>query len=177
MPRGPLEWRAMPSTAIVAARRQKSSSAFAMLFLCLAAMFMTGSRGAVVLSLLALIVAFIAFFRRDLPRRSGIVSALAGAAQLRSFCCNSWEPASTPGSTSRALADEGRLETYKATLRMIADHPWFGTGQGTFAYAFPPIEARISRCGGSGTSPTTRFLRLRPTWACRSRRWLSSPGL
>ena len=24
---------------------------------------------------------------------------------------------------------------------MIADHPWFGTGQGTFAYAFPAYRS------------------------------------
>ena len=39
------------------------------------------------------------------------------------------------------LADEGRLETYKSTLRMIDDHPWLGTGQGTFAYAFPAYRS------------------------------------
>jgi O-antigen ligase len=41
----------------------------------------------------------------------------------------------------QGLADEGRLETYKSTMRMIADHPWFGTGQGTFAYAFPAYRS------------------------------------
>ena len=33
------------------------------------------------------------------------------------------------------------LETYKATLRLIADHPWFGTGEGTFAQAFPAYRS------------------------------------
>jgi O-antigen ligase len=28
-----------------------------------------------------------------------------------------------------------------AVLRMIADHPWFGTGQGTFAEAFPAYRS------------------------------------
>ncbi len=41
----------------------------------------------------------------------------------------------------QGLSDEGRWETYKATARMIADHPWFGTGQGTFAYAFPAYRS------------------------------------
>jgi O-antigen ligase len=39
------------------------------------------------------------------------------------------------------LADEGRLETYRSTLRMIADHPWFGTGLGTFAWSFPAYRS------------------------------------
>src|SRR5258705_4879155 len=33
--------------------------------------------------------------------------------------------------------DHTRLSLYRATLRMIADHPWFGTGLGTFNLAFP----------------------------------------
>jgi O-antigen ligase len=41
----------------------------------------------------------------------------------------------------QGAADEGRLETYKSTLRMIVDHPWLGTGQGTFAYAFPAYRS------------------------------------
>ena len=118
-----------------------------MLFLCLAAMFMTGSRGAVVLSLLALIVAFMAFFRRDLPRRSGlrrrgrcgwaalILLQLMGAGVNARF-------------DLQGAADDGRLETYKSTLRMIADHPWFGTGQGTFAWSFPAYRsADVSMAG------------------------------
>jgi O-antigen ligase len=41
----------------------------------------------------------------------------------------------------QGASDEGRLETYRSTLRIIADHPWFGTGQGTFAYAFPAYRS------------------------------------
>ena len=48
----------------------------------------------------------------------------------------------------QGAVDGGRLETYKSTLRMIADHPWFGTGQGTFAYAFPAYRsANVSMWG------------------------------
>ncbi len=48
----------------------------------------------------------------------------------------------------QGLADEGRLETYRSTLRMIADHPWFGTGLGTFAWSFPAYRsANISMWG------------------------------
>jgi O-antigen ligase len=37
----------------------------------------------------------------------------------------------------QVLSGEGRLEIYRSTLRMIADHPWFGTGLGTFEWSFP----------------------------------------
>ena len=76
LPRGTvLKWStinpllAKPSKAVIVA--------FTMLFLCLAAMFMTLSRGAVVPSLLALVVGFILFFRRHLPRRAALVTTLA----------------------------------------------------------------------------------------------------
>jgi len=135
MPRGPFDWRTMLRRLFVAPSR-KVLIAFAMLFLCLAAMFMSGSRGAVVLSLLALIVAFITFFRRDLPGRAGAVIALAGGGAVALILLQIMGAGVSARFDLQGLADEGRLETYKATLRMIADHPWFGTGQGTFATAF-----------------------------------------
>src|SRR5439155_10198106 len=46
------------------------------------------------------------------------------------------------------LADEGRLSAYRSTLRMIADHPWFGSGLGSFVWAFPAYRgADISTRG------------------------------
>jgi O-antigen ligase len=140
MPRGSLQWRAMPAR-LLSSTPTRIVVAFAMLFLCLAAMFMTGSRGAVVLSLLALIVAFTAFFRRDLPQRSGMVVALAGGGAVALVLLQLMGGGINARFDVQGAADEGRLETYKAILRMIADHPWFGTGQGTFAYAFPAYRS------------------------------------
>ena len=102
---------------------------------------MTGSRAGVLLSLLALVVAFIAFFRRHLPRRAGIAGALAGGAAVALVLLQLMGAGVSARFDLEGLADEGRLETYKATLRMIADHPWLGTGQGTFAYAFPAYRS------------------------------------
>jgi O-antigen ligase len=140
MPRGPLQWRAVPSR-VLSRTPTKITVAFAMLFLCLAAMFMTGSRGGVVLSLLALIVAFTAFFRRDLPRRTGLVNAIAGAGAVALILLQLMGGGINARFDFQGASDEGRLETYRSTLRMIADHPWFGTGQGTFAYAFPAYRS------------------------------------
>jgi O-antigen ligase len=140
LPRGPLEWRALPRR-LLSDMPRKVVVAFAMLLLCLAAMFMTGSRGAVLASLLALIVAFIAFFRRDLPRRAGIATALAGGGAVALILLQAMGAGVNARFDTQGLADEGRIETYKATLRMIADHPWFGTGQGTFALAFPAYRS------------------------------------
>ena len=139
-PRGPLRWRAMPAR-LLSRTPPRIIVAFAMLFLCLAAMFMTGSRAAVVLSLFALIVAFIAFFRRDLPGRAGIVIALAGGGAAAVILLQLMGAGINARFDIQGAADQGRLEAYKSTLRIIADHPWFGTGQGTFAYAFPAYRS------------------------------------
>jgi len=39
------------------------------------------------------------------------------------------------------LSGLGRVEIYRSTLRMIADHPWFGTGLGTFEWSFPAYRS------------------------------------
>jgi O-antigen ligase len=140
MPRGPLDWQEMAARMFLAPPKYVVV-AFAMLLLCLAAMFMTGSRGAVVLSMLALMVAFTAFFRRDLPRPTSLVTAFAGCGAIALLLLQIMGGGVNERFDIQGLADEGRLETYKATLRMIADHPWFGTGQGTFAYAFPAYRS------------------------------------
>jgi O-antigen ligase len=140
MPRGSLQWRTMPAR-LLSRTPTRIIVAFAMLFLCLAAMFMTGSRAAVVLSLLALVVAFTAFFRRDLPGRAGIVTALAGGGAAALILLQLMGAGINARFDIQGAVDRGRLETYRSTLRMIADHPWFGTGQGTFAYAFPAYRS------------------------------------
>jgi O-antigen ligase len=140
MPQRPLEWKAIPAR-LFAAMPKKAVVALAMLFLCLAALFMTGSRGATVLSLLALIVAFTGFFRRDLPRWTGLVTALAGGGAVALILLQLMGGGVNARFDTQGLADEGRLETYRATLRLIADHPWLGTGQGTFASAFPAYRS------------------------------------
>jgi O-antigen ligase len=138
--RSPLDWRDM-FIRVLWSPPKRVVIAFATLFLCLAAMFMTGSRGAVVFSLLALVVAFITFFWRDLPGRAGLVIALAGGGAVALVLLQVMGGGVSARFDVQGLADEGRLATYKATLRMIADHPWFGTGQGTFAYAFPAYRS------------------------------------
>jgi O-antigen ligase len=136
MQRRPLDWRAMAGRLLSSPPRTVVI-AFVMLFVCLAAMFMTRSRGAALLSLLALMIAFICFFRRDLPRRTGLVSAVAGGGVIALILLETMGAGVNARFDLQGLTDQGRLETYKATLRLIADHPWLGTGQGTFGYAFP----------------------------------------
>lgn len=136
MPHGRFFWRALKYRLFVAAPKGIVIR-FAMLMLCVVAMFMTASRAGVVLSLLALIVAFCAFFRRDLTRHRSRTIAVAGGGAAALVLMVIMGGRVSERFDWVGFSDEGRFETYRSTLRMIRDHPWFGTGQGTFAYAFP----------------------------------------
>lgn len=41
-----------------------------------------------------------------------------------------------------------RLELWKSTWQMIKEHPWLGTGLGTFFYYYPAYRSRIDRSDG-----------------------------
>jgi O-antigen ligase len=109
----------------------------AMMFTCLLATFMTNSKAGASLSLISLVVAVVAFFYRDLPGRSGVFFAIAAGCgvALLSFQFLAGNVVARFG--EQGLIDNTRLSLYRSTLRMIMDHPWFGTGLGTFAWAFP----------------------------------------
>jgi hypothetical protein len=140
LPRGKVSWKRVPRNLLVHAGKDVLIR-FAMMFVCLSAMFMTNSRGGVLISLAVLIVALLAYFRRDLPRGPGIagvfIGCVAGGLVLMQVL---------GGNIGRrldlqGLSDEGRLSVYRSTLRIIADNPWFGTGLGTFAQVFPAYRS------------------------------------
>jgi O-antigen ligase len=122
---------------------------FAALFACLIAMFLTGSRAGVVLALLAAIMALglftlkVAQFGRKRARfvlstacAVVVLMQVLGAGVLGRF-------------DSEGLAGGGRLPTYQATLSMIGDHPWLGTGLGTFAWVFPAYRGNVGTSWGT----------------------------
>ena len=116
-------------------------AALAMVFLCLTAMFMTRSRAGVLLSLVALIGAFALYFRRDLPGRFGVLATLLGGTGLALVLLQLMGGGVNARFDAQGAADEGRLATWRETLRLIADHPWFGTGEGTFVWSFPTYRS------------------------------------
>jgi O-antigen ligase len=147
LPPGPIHWRSVPRRLLSEMPRPIVLS-FAMLLVCVAAMLMTNSRAGVVLSLMALVVAFAVFFYRDLPRRVGVAAALAIGGLIALLLLQILGGNVSGRFDVQGLSDGGRLETYHATLRMIADHPWFGTGLGTFGWSFPAYRsANVSMWG------------------------------
>jgi len=130
-----ITWKAVPKRLLTETPRSLIII-FSMFFSCLMAMFLTGSRAGVVLSLFGLIVTFTVYFRRDLPARSGILVSLSGGVATALILLQFMGGAVSNRFDVSGLADEGRFAAYQSTLQMIADHPWFGTGLGTFVWAF-----------------------------------------
>ena len=146
-PSAPLLWRSVLRQLFLRMPRSVSVP-LAMLILCSAGFLMTNSRAGIVLSFVSLIIAFATVFRHDVPRRGGgaviiLISVVTALLLLQVF----------GGRVSgrfdvQGLSDEGRLDVYRSTLKMIADNPWFGTGLGTFAWGFPAFRsANISMWG------------------------------
>jgi O-antigen ligase len=140
LPPGPIEW-SMFSERTLSHTPKRAVIACALLFVCLAAMFMTRSRGGVVLSLLMLVVAFALSFRRDFSHLSTRMAGIAVALVIVFMLLQIMGAGVNARFNVNDLASEGRLETYRSTLRLIADYPWFGTGLGTFALSYPAYRS------------------------------------
>jgi len=140
LPRGPIEWRRLPGH-LLAKTRTRLLVRFVMLWVCVAAMLMTSSRGGVLVSLAIMMLVFLLYFRRELPRGKGLLTVLIAGVGGSAFLLQVLAGNVTDRIETLGLGDVGRLWTYRSTLRIIADNPWFGTGLGTFAAAFPPYRS------------------------------------
>jgi O-antigen ligase len=121
--------------------RRRAVVEFAAFLACLIAMFLTGSRAGVMLSLLAAIMAFGLFTLKAvrLGRKRMRPLLVAGCVAIILMQVLG---AGVLGRLDReGLSGEGRAETYRSTLAMIDDHPWLGTGLGTFAWVFPAYRS------------------------------------
>jgi O-antigen ligase len=136
LPREPIAWRKLANELMSNAPRDVIVL-FVMLFGCLLPTFMTGSRAGVVLTLMALVGSFAVYFRHDLPRRSDIVAVILGAGALVILLFQVMGGTVNARFDAQGIGDEGRIAVWRATVRMIAEHPWLGTGQGTFIWSFP----------------------------------------
>ena len=141
LPRGPIEWKKVPHH-LLAETRKDVLVRFVMLFVCLSAMFMTGSRGGVLVSLDGLDPDFHDLLRaRSVARRECLSRSCWRASRRACFCCTFLGGNVGGRIDMQGLSDAGRLSAYRSTLKIIADNPWFGTGLGTFAFGFPAYRS------------------------------------
>ena len=110
------------------------------------------------------------YLHRDLPRRGGIAATLVIGGLIAILFLQVLGGNVSGRFDAQGLSDEGRLETYRSTIRMIADHPWFGTGMGTFAWSFPAYRsADALNVGRLGSRPQHSLGARRRTWAAPDR--------
>jgi O-antigen ligase len=133
LPLDSIYWRSTPRLLV----SQMPILACVMFLICLTAMLMTNSRAGIVLSFMALLIAFIGFFYRDLQRRRWVAPVLLIGALTVFVFFEVLGGSVVQRFEVEGFDDQTRFETYRSTLRMIADHPWFGTGLGTFEWSFP----------------------------------------
>jgi O-antigen ligase len=140
LPEGPLTWKHF-SQQFLSRVRKPVMIAFWAFFSCFMALLMSGSRAGVMVSLFVLVAAFTVFFWRDFPKRKSLALLVTGASAVVLLLVQVLGGSVNRRFDAQSLADEGRLDTYRATLHMIADHPWFGTGLGTFVWSFPSYRS------------------------------------
>ena len=131
-----------------------------MMVICLLATFMTGSRAGVSVSLLGFVVAVVGFLYRDLVGRRGVFIAVGAGCGLALVTLYFLAGNVVARFFRDGLSDHTRLSLYRSTLRMILDHPWFGTGLGTFTSAFPAYRSDDISMFGVYDRPHSTLLEL-----------------
>ena len=146
LPKGPRQWKHF--SHVFMTLHKKEVFAFLAFLSCFMALLMTGSRAGVIVSMATFVAAFILFFQNDLPKRSGLAWLIVSATGVALLLLQVLGGHVNQRFDTQSLSDEGRLEGYRSTLHMISDHPWFGTGLGSFAWSFPSYRsAEISLFG------------------------------
>lgn len=138
LPRGPIVWAELPEHLLGDPRAEREIVfRLCLFFVCLAAMLMTGSRGGVIVSSFVMVLMLAMFFSRDLVTGKGLVVATVGLAAVGLIVLQILGGNIEARIDVEGLTDQGRIEAWRTTLRIIADYRWFGTGLGTFASIYP----------------------------------------
>ena len=133
--RGAFRHRSWWSHGLVWDRRLTVASAG--FVICTMGAMLTGSRAGVTLSLIGIVTAIGLLSRNAFASRRALAwtTVPAFAAALASLLLLGGQVNERFG--AHGLTGGGRWDTYVSTWHMIRDHPWFGTGLGTFRLIFP----------------------------------------
>jgi len=141
-PRGP---RRNLSSRLLSRKSSLRALAFAVV---LTATFLTGSRLGATASILALGGASVTFYRRSLRTWRAAFAALVILAVSAVVILQLLGGRVNQRVDATGLTDENRLQTYLGTWRMISEHPWLGTGSGTFRWTFPEYRSHAVSVAG-----------------------------
>jgi O-antigen ligase len=108
-----------------------------MFMLLMSATFMTGSRAGSMLFSLTCAGLFFSCLRKKNASGKTLLFLIAGIILGSVILLEIMGGGVDARIGSQGLTDPARLSVYHAVLRLILDHPWLGTGLGTFAWTFP----------------------------------------
>jgi hypothetical protein len=110
-------------------------------FVVLATTFMTRSRAGSLLTVAALGAVTLLYFADELKSvRRMFIGAIA-LALLGALAIAAAGGQFTNEIETRGVFDAGRAQAWLSALAIVHDHPWIGTGLGTFASVFPAYRA------------------------------------
>lgn len=120
--------------------------------LSLAGLFMTGSRGGIFVSLLCCAVfSFMVMQKLNLRtrlRKAMIVSTVLAMVGILVWSFSNFGQVTVAKLQTDGVSANSRFDIFAAVLPMIGDHPWLGTGLGSFPGAFQPYRpANVSADG------------------------------
>jgi O-antigen ligase len=106
-------------------------------FTCILAVFLTASRAGTILTVAITVVTCALFLLETFPRGATAALSLAGLVTATAILLEAMGGLVALRIAHGGLFDESRWLVYRSSVAMIADHPWLGTGLGTFADVFP----------------------------------------
>jgi O-antigen ligase len=105
-------------------------------FFAIATTFMTRSRGGSLLTIAMIGLVTALYFIRELGSARRWLIGLAGFAIASAIILVAAGGQLTHQIESRGIYDVGRVDAWRSSLSIVYDHPWLGTGLGTFASVF-----------------------------------------
>lgn len=101
----------------------------------------TGSRAGSLFTIVAIGLVILLSFRARFALKGSSIAALAGLVAIGLALLELWGGTVSQRVQASGVIDYSRLDIFQSTLNIIADHPWWGSGLGTFSTVFPAYRS------------------------------------
>jgi O-antigen ligase len=105
-------------------------------FISMSAMLLTTSRAGVACSFIGVAIAFAIAFRKTISQRTRRWLIIGGAGFVLLMIYQLFDSGVGERLQTEGAAGGGRADVLWSIMRMIGEHPWLGTGLGTFRWSF-----------------------------------------